>query len=170
MLVNAANSHLRLQGNTGINAQVLTQGGPVYRAAHAQLKECYDSAFPSGAAALVDSGNLHQKGVQNVVIVAGPNKRDKTPVTDQDRNQLYSCYYNSLVLAHESGWSSIAFPAISTGRFAFPKEEAAQISQRAIYVFLNYHPETNLRQISIHPVGKDKDGKDPSLDNLDYYL
>ncbi len=48
---------------------------------------------------------------------------------------LASCYRSSLALAREHGLSSIAFPAISTGVYGYPKEEAARIAVGTINEF-----------------------------------
>jgi len=45
---------------------------------------------------------------------------------------LASCYRNSLVLATQHGLQSIAFPAISTGIYGYPKEPAAEIAVREV--------------------------------------
>jgi O-acetyl-ADP-ribose deacetylase len=53
------------------------------------------------------------------------------PVYGQDRPEeefLARCYRNSLALAEEKGLESIAFPAISTGIFGYPVEEAAVVA------------------------------------------
>jgi O-acetyl-ADP-ribose deacetylase (regulator of RNase III) len=57
------------------------------------------------------------------------------PVYGQDRPEaelLARCYRNSLSLAEEEGLESIAFPAISTGIFGYPAEEAAEIALRTV--------------------------------------
>ena len=45
---------------------------------------------------------------------------------------LASCYRNSLALAEKHGLKSIAFPAISTGIYGYPKEPAAEIAVREV--------------------------------------
>ncbi len=49
---------------------------------------------------------------------------------------LYNAYFNSLILAHEKGITSIAFPAISTGVYGFPKKRAAGIAFDAVETFV----------------------------------
>ena len=45
---------------------------------------------------------------------------------------LYNCYFNSLNLAAKNNLHSIGFPAISTGVYGYPKDEAAKIALSAI--------------------------------------
>jgi O-acetyl-ADP-ribose deacetylase (regulator of RNase III) len=57
------------------------------------------------------------------------------PVYGQDHPEadlLASCYRNSLALAEENEVASIAFPAISTGVFGYPVEEAAEVALRTV--------------------------------------
>ncbi|MDQ3908615.1 MAG: macro domain-containing protein, partial [Acidobacteriota bacterium] len=49
---------------------------------------------------------------------------------------LAACYANSLRLAAERALESVAFPAISTGVYGYPREEAARVASRAIKEFL----------------------------------
>lgn len=57
-------------------------------------------------------------------------------VTDKKREELKKCYINALQLAKENNIKEIAFPCISTGEFRFPKEEACQISIKAVKDYL----------------------------------
>jgi len=50
---------------------------------------------------------------------------------------LGNCYHNSLTLAVEKNLTSIAFPAISTGVYGYPQEEAAEVASKAIESFLS---------------------------------
>ena len=50
----------------------------------------------------------------------------------KDSKDLWACYLNSLWLADDKGITSISFPAISTGAFGYPIEEAARISLSAV--------------------------------------
>jgi len=57
------------------------------------------------------------------------------PVYGRDKPEaelLANCYRNALRLADENGLQSIGFPAISTGIFGYPVEEAAQVACRVI--------------------------------------
>jgi O-acetyl-ADP-ribose deacetylase (regulator of RNase III) len=48
---------------------------------------------------------------------------------------LSSCYRNSLDLAREYQCETLAFPAISTGVYGFPKQEAAEIALRTVLAY-----------------------------------
>ena len=52
---------------------------------------------------------------------------------------LASCYRNSMALATERGIRTIAFPAISTGVYGFPKERATRIAVREVMAALERH-------------------------------
>ena len=54
---------------------------------------------------------------------------------------MKNCYKQSLDCASRLGLKSIAFPAISTGVYGFPKELAAEVTSRAIEDFLKDHDE-----------------------------
>jgi len=53
-------------------------------------------------------------------------------VDNPPQNLLADCYANALKLAEEKGLRSIAFPAISTGAFGYPMEEAARVALATI--------------------------------------
>jgi O-acetyl-ADP-ribose deacetylase (regulator of RNase III) len=145
VIVNAANTHLG--GGGGIDGAIHRAGGEPYAEAHRALQSKYDSKYVEGYAAMIDSGLLKETyNIDNVIVVAGP-QGESTP---EKEDQLYSCYYNSLILAHANKRNSIAFPSISTGIFGFPKDRAAHISLRAISDFIKEYPDTTLKTISIH--------------------
>jgi O-acetyl-ADP-ribose deacetylase len=151
VIVNAANTCLG--GGGGIDGLIHTKGGDPYRHAHQALKEKCHSNYTEGYASLVESGWLkNSHSIAHVIVVAGP-QGDLTP---KKEDQLYSCYYNSLVLAHKKNKTSIAFPSISTGVFRFPKDRAASISLKAIQDFVTHFPDTCLKTISIHFLANEK--------------
>jgi O-acetyl-ADP-ribose deacetylase len=151
VIVSAAN--LVLRGGDGIDKAIHKQGGESYAQEHKKLqdKEEYKKGYVSGYAEMIGSGDLSTNhAIDNVIVVAGPRGPRTNP---EKESQLYSCYYNSLVLAHSQGKASIAFPSISTGSTDssnFPKDKAAEISLRAIYDFTKKYPNSPLKTISIH--------------------
>jgi O-acetyl-ADP-ribose deacetylase (regulator of RNase III) len=52
---------------------------------------------------------------------------------------LANCYLNSIALAAKHGLATIAFPAISTGVYGYPKEEAKRVSMEAVERALQVH-------------------------------
>lgn len=128
-IVNAANSSLL--GGGGVDGAIHRAGGPQI------LKECQDlrrTRYPhglaTGEAVITSAGNLPSRYVIHTV---GPIYGDEP---ERDAQLLASCYRNSLTLARQHDISSIAFPAISTGIYGYPKSEAAAVSSRAIKDFL----------------------------------
>lgn len=75
---------------------------------------------------------------EHVVHIVGPIVR--THVTDGLRRDLTECYTNTLELCAENDIRSVAFCAISTGVFHFPKDEAAAIAVAATEDWLRAHP------------------------------
>jgi O-acetyl-ADP-ribose deacetylase len=145
VIINAANTHLG--GGGGIDGLIHQKGGTQYKEAHQDLQKVYNSQYISGHAAMIESGLLKKDfDIDHVIVVAGPQGETSL----QKENELYSCYYNSLVLAEDQKKTSIAFPSISTGIFGFSKERAASISLKAIYDFMTNYPNTTLKTISIH--------------------
>uniref|UniRef100_UPI0026E93BB1 macro domain-containing protein n=1 Tax=Phascolarctobacterium succinatutens TaxID=626940 RepID=UPI0026E93BB1 len=63
------------------------------------------------------------------------------------RLELANCYQNSLDLAYKHHLHSIAFPAISTGAYGYPVEEAARIALLTCTAWLNAHPDYGMNII-----------------------
>jgi len=141
IIVNAANTHLG--GGGGIDGAIHKKGGIKYANEHKKLQELYNENYKKGYAALIGGGDIKDL---EIIVVAGPSGKS----TDTKKDQLYSCYCNSLLLAHLQNKKSIAFPSISTGIFGYPKEEAAKISLQAIHDFLEQYEKTSVKTISIH--------------------
>ena len=57
----------------------------------------------------------------------------------EEARLLAACYENSIALAAKHGLETIAFPAISTGVYGYPKDEAARVSRAAIELALEAH-------------------------------
>ena len=139
-IVNAANPSL--MGGGGVDGAIHRAGGPRI------LEECreirrtrFPQGLPQGAAVITTGGNLPAR---YVIHTAGPVYGQNQ---GRDAELLASCYRNSLALAVEHGLSSIAFPAISTGIFGYPPEEAAAVASLAIREFLA--TDTSLREVRL---------------------
>jgi O-acetyl-ADP-ribose deacetylase (regulator of RNase III) len=86
--------------------------------------------LPTGQAVITSAGRMAAKHVIHTVgPVYGRGGADKAAL-------LTDCYISSLTLAAEKGLATIAFPAISTGIYGYPLDEAARVSSRAVENFL----------------------------------
>lgn len=128
-IVNAANSSL--MGGGGVDGAIHLAGGPaILEACRAIRQTEYPGGLPTGETVITTGGNLPARYVIHTV---GPVYGRSG---GRDAELLASCYENALGLASSRGLDSIAFPAISTGVFGYPQDEAAQVSSRAIAEFL----------------------------------
>jgi O-acetyl-ADP-ribose deacetylase (regulator of RNase III) len=123
-IVNAANPSL--MGGGGVDGAIHLAGGP------AILEECreirrsrYPDGLPTGEAVATTAGNLPARWVIHTV---GPIYGE----VDDPAGLLASCHTGSLRIAVELGASTIAFPAISTGIYGYPLDEAAEVAIGAI--------------------------------------
>lgn len=113
-IVNAANAQLRIGGGVA---------GAIHRAAGPGLEEETRPLAPiEPGEAVITSG--HELPNPHVVHCLGPVYGRDEPA-DQ---LLASCYREALRLAEEQGLESVAFPALSTGAFGYPMDEAATVA------------------------------------------
>jgi O-acetyl-ADP-ribose deacetylase (regulator of RNase III) len=122
-IVNAANA--ALAGGGGVD-------GAIHRAAGPELhEECHRiGGCPPGEARLTHGYNLPAPWVIHTV---GPLWRGGD---EGEADTLAACYAACLKLARENGFRQIAFPAIATGVYAFPREPAAQIAVDTVSALL----------------------------------
>lgn len=113
-VVNAANAQLQIGGGVA---------GAIHRAAGPGLAEECRPRAPIRPGECVMTG-AHRLPNQHVIHCLGPVYGHDEPAEDL----LGSCYRRALALADENGLSSIAFPAISTGAFGYPMDQAASIA------------------------------------------
>jgi O-acetyl-ADP-ribose deacetylase (regulator of RNase III) len=117
-IVNAANAQLRTGGGVA---------GSVHRAAGPGLAEETRPMAPIEPGEAVVSGG-HDLPNDHVIHVLGPVYGRDEPSDEL----LRTGYENALHRAEEHGLASVAFPAISTGAFGFPLDEAAMIAMRTV--------------------------------------
>lgn len=138
-IVNAANSGLR--GGGGVDGAIHRAGGP------AIMQECRTiGGCPTGSAVATTAGNLPAKHVFHAV---GPVYSG----TLEDAHLLASAYQSCLDLAEQLQIKSIAFPAISTGIYGYPLDEAAPIALRTIIAHIQQ--PTSLQQVMVVLFGQE---------------
>ena len=136
-IVNAANS--ALAGGGGVDGAIHRAGGPAIMreldAIRARIGRC-----PTGSAVVTAAGNLPAKHVFHAV---GPVYRDGR---HGEPELLASCYRKCLELAEEHAARTISFPAISTGIYGYPLEEAARIAIGEVKAHLE-KPGVTVREV-----------------------
>jgi len=126
-IVNAANSWLA--GGGGVDGAIHDAAGPSVMAEldeiRARIGRC-----PTGKAVLTKAGRLK---AQYIIHAVDPIYRGGG---EGEAELLASCYRESLRMAAERGLRSVAFPAISTGIYGYPLNEAAEIALRETMAYL----------------------------------
>jgi O-acetyl-ADP-ribose deacetylase (regulator of RNase III) len=136
VIVNAANSSLQHGG--GIAALIEKKGGPIIT----QESDAWVSKHGLVShthPALTNAGNLHCKKVIHAVGPIWGNGNEDQKLAD--------AITGSLTLADQHHFNTIAFPAISTGIFGFPKQRGGEVIFRAIQTYVLAHPHTSLQTI-----------------------
>lgn len=129
VIVNAANSSLL--GGGGVDGAIhAAGGGEILEKCRQIRKSAYPNGLPTGETVITTAGKLPAKFVIHTV---GPIKGIDR---ENEAAQLAGCYRKSLGLAASKGCQTIAFPAISTGAYGYPKDQAAEISSTAVKEFL----------------------------------
>jgi O-acetyl-ADP-ribose deacetylase (regulator of RNase III) len=123
-VVNAANSSL--MGGGGVDGAIHRKGGPDILAECKRIRaEQHPDGLPTGQAVATTGGNLPARWVIHTV---GP-----VYAKSEDRSHLLaSCHTEALRVADDLGAETVAFPAISTGVYGYPLDEAAPVAVRAV--------------------------------------
>ena len=132
VIINAANPSLL--GGGGVDGAIHRAAGPELLAACKVVRQ-QQGECPPGHAVMTAAVNLPASAVIHAV---GPvwHGGDR-----QEAELLADVYKNSLLLASANNYRSIAFPAISTGVYGYPKQAAAEIAVRTVTAFLTrYNP------------------------------
>jgi O-acetyl-ADP-ribose deacetylase len=123
-IVNAANHSLL--GGGGVDGAIHRRGGPEILAECQKLRDDkYPDGLPTGQAVATTAGRLKARWVIHTV---GP-----TYAKSKNKSQLLAdCFRNSLRVADELGAATVAFPAISTGVYRWPVDDAARIALETV--------------------------------------
>ena len=131
-IVNAANASL--MGGGGVDGAIHRAGGPSI------LEECrlirttrFPGGLPAGEAVETTAGALPARWVIHTVGPVWQGGSAGEPAV------LARCYQSSLALAARLEAQSVAFPAISTGVYGYPRESAAQVAWDSISSYLSAH-------------------------------
>ncbi len=136
-IVNAANE--TLLGGGGVDGAIHRAAGPELLAECRTLGGC-----PTGSAKITRGYKLRARYVIHAV---GPIYRDGK---HNEAALLASAYRTALELASQHQCASVAFPAISTGAYGYPMEDAARIAFRTIIDYLEQHPEIKLVRMVLY--------------------
>jgi O-acetyl-ADP-ribose deacetylase (regulator of RNase III) len=123
-IVNAANS--TLLGGGGVDGAIHRRGGPaILEQCRAVRVEQHRDGLPTGQAVATTAGDLPARWVIHTV---GP----VYAAVENPAELLAACHVESLRVADELGAKTVAFPAISTGVYGYPIEEAAPVAVAAV--------------------------------------
>lgn len=114
-IVNAANEGLR--GGGGVDGAIHRAAGPSVMEECRKIGRC-----PTGQAVVTPAGKLKAKRIIHTVGPVWHGGKSREP------ELLQKAYRNSFLAAKQEALKSIAFPAISTGVYGYPKEPAARIA------------------------------------------
>jgi O-acetyl-ADP-ribose deacetylase len=134
-IVNAANS--ALAGGGGVDGAIHRAGGPAIMRELDEIR-ARTGGCPTGSAVATGAGKLPAKYVFHAV---GPVYRDGR---HGEPELLASCYRRCLELAEERAAATVSFPAISTGVYGYPLEEAATIALCEVTAHLD-RPDAHVR-------------------------
>ncbi len=125
VIVNAANPSL--MGGGGVDGAIHRAGGSkILEECKEIQQELYPDGLPVGEAVVTTAGNMRAKYVIHTVgpVWCGGDAGES--------EKLKKCYLNSLKVAENENCKTIAFPAISTGVYGYPKKEASVVVNSAL--------------------------------------
>lgn len=135
-IVNAANGHLAHGG--GVAAVISRAAGRALdEEGHALVRA--HGPVPTGDAVVTTAGELPFEGVIHAV---GPRQGE-----GEEEERLAAAITAALTRAHEHGWRSVSFPAVSSGIFRVPLETCARAYLRGVRAHFKGHPDSSLREV-----------------------
>lgn len=137
-IVNAANGHLAHGGR--VAASIARAAGPLLEEEGDRIV-AERGPIPVGEAVVTTAGRLPFKGVIHAV---GPHQG-----LGREEERLVQALQAAFLRAHERGWTSVSFPAVSSGIFAVPLDVCARAYVRAVRGFFVAHPDTSLRTVRL---------------------
>jgi O-acetyl-ADP-ribose deacetylase (regulator of RNase III) len=141
-IVNAANS--ALAGGGGVDGAIHRRGGPTIMQ---ETTRRYPRGCPTGSAVISAAGQLAAKYVIHAV---GPVWRGGNA---GEGDLLASAYRRCLELSIEHDCQSIALPALSTGAYGYPVDQASRIALTVTTEFLTEHDKPNLVRFVLFSAG-----------------
>jgi len=137
-IVNAANGRLAHGG--GVAAAIARAAGPALEREGSRIV-AEQGEIPVGGAVVTCAGDLPFKAVVHAV---GPCQGD-----GDEEEKLVRALGSAFASAAERGFSSLSFPAVSSGIFAVPLPVCARAYVRAVREFFATHPEASLRLVRL---------------------
>jgi O-acetyl-ADP-ribose deacetylase (regulator of RNase III) len=134
-IVNAANESLL--GGGGVDGAIHRAAGPRLLEHNRTLGGC-----PTGLAKITPAFDLEKQGISHIIHTVGPVWQADESASLSNTHEdvlLASCYHQCMTLALGHHIKTLAFPAISTGVYHFPKERAAKIAFGHVLDFLSHH-------------------------------
>lgn len=131
VIVNAANPSL--MGGGGVDGAIHRAAGPALLEACRGVVRQQGECAP-GHAVITEAGNIPVKAIIHTV---GPVWHGGD---HQEAELLEQAYRNCLDLAAANGYRTLAFPAISTGVYGYPKALAARIAVDVVYKYIGIRP------------------------------
>ena len=137
-IVNAANGHLAHGG--GVAAAIARAAGPALTEEGNRIVG-ERGPIPVGEAVVTTAGDLPFKGVIHAV---GPHQG-----VGREEERLEAALRAAFLRAHEQGWASVSFPAVSSGIFSVPLEVCSRAYVDAVRAFWTDHPESSLETVRL---------------------